>query len=313
MYNVEQYIERCLQSVFDQDNPSLKYEVILINDGSPDDSQIIAEAYCKDRSNIKIIRQNNKGLGGARNTGIEHGTGDYLLFLDSDDWLMPNALSKLSAAINNEDIIEFSVLVKNDDKTINTIDFENTKAKPGVDYFLENKTINSACNKIYKRSFLVAHNLIFKEKIYGEDIQFNSRAFYLARKIRSIDDHLIVYYQSTNSITRNQNFAQKLKYLNDRKEIILSLKTFEKEFGCSDAKTKRYFYERNGSLIVNSILSALKNKIPSAIIREFVKTLKQKKVFHINRDLQHRNLYRKLFHNKISMQTILMLNNLRGK
>lgn len=311
MYNVEQYIERCLKSVFEQDFPDEQYELLLINDGSPDDSEQIARAYCAGRPNIKIISQNNKGLGGARNTGIENATGEYLLFLDSDDWLLPNTLRKLCEFFDGSDIIEFSVLVKDDHKTLHTIAFENIIPQLGIDYFLENKTINSACNKIYKSSFLYENELLFMERIYGEDIQFNARAFYLAKKIKAVDSNLIVFYQSDNSITRNQNFSQKLKYLSDRQEIILSLKSFEEQFSTGDAKSDKYFYERTVLLIVNSILSSLKNKIPSSIITQFINSLKEKNIFIGNSKLKERNFYRRLLKNKIILRCLLFVNDLR--
>lgn len=311
MYNVEQYIKRCLQSVFDQDILISKYEILLINDGSPDDSEQIARAYCAGRPNIKIISQNNKGLGGARNTGIEHATGEYLLFLDSDDWLLPNALRKLCEFIDGSDIMEFSVLVKDDHKTLHTIAFENINAKSGVDYLLENKTINSACNKIYRRAFLTANDLVFKERIYGEDIQFNSRAFYLTKKIKSISEHLIVFYQSEDSITRSSNISVKRKYLGDLQEVIISLNEFQNKYPAADDRTGRYFYQRIASLTVNSILFGLKNKIPLPVLKKFIVTLKKQNIYNLKYPIKERDFYRLLFKNALVLNSVLFINTLR--
>lgn len=312
MFNVEQYIERCLQSVFDQQVKENVYEIILINDGSPDNSQIVAENFCEGKSNINIIRQGNKGLGGARNTGIYNAKGEYLVFLDSDDWILPNFLRTLSEFINNEDIIEFSVQVKTEIKTLHTIDFEKTSPTTGINYFLENKTINSACNKIYRRTFLQDNKLLFKERIYGEDIEFNSRAFYLAKTIKSIQPQLIVFYQSENSITRSQDHTSKLKYFKDLEKVIISINDFKNSFLVLENNGDKYFKERIGSLSVNSLLFGLKNKISPHLIRSFIKSLKTANCFDISKPMKNRNFFRLLFNNKYAFEIILFLNTLRS-
>ncbi len=311
MYNVEQYIERCLQSVFDQDFLDENYEIVIINDGSPDNSESKARSYCEGRTNVKIISQENKGLGGARNTGIENAIGDYLIFLDSDDWLINDCFKTLSENLTKENIIEFSVVIKDDNSTLDTIDFPNTDIKSGVDYYFEHPTINSACNKIYKRTFLQEHELFFKERIYGEDIQFNSRVFYFAESIKSISNQLIVFYQSAKSITRNQDEKGKIKYLNDLEEVIFSLFEFKNSINTKEVKVEKYFDERIASLIVNSILYGLKNKISLSEMKSFVSSLKKKGSFDLSVKLKSRNLYRLLFKYQLSLNMVLYINKYR--
>lgn len=95
IYNVEKYIERCINSIFEQNLASEDYEVLLIDDETPDQSGEIAKKITESRDNYHYIFQKNKGLGGARNTGILHAKGNYILFLDSDDWLDRNSISEL--------------------------------------------------------------------------------------------------------------------------------------------------------------------------------------------------------------------------
>ena len=90
MYNVEQYLEKCIDSVYNQGLKEEEFEVILVDDESPDNSLAVATILTKDKKNVTIISQKNKGLGGARNTGILCAAGRYVLFLDSDDWYLPN-------------------------------------------------------------------------------------------------------------------------------------------------------------------------------------------------------------------------------
>lgn len=92
IYNVEKYLSDCLNSVINQKKSDLTYEIIIVNDGTPDNSLKIAEDYAKSHNNITIISQENQGLGGARNTGLKAASGDYVWFIDSDDWINLNSL-----------------------------------------------------------------------------------------------------------------------------------------------------------------------------------------------------------------------------
>ena len=102
VYNVEKYLPRCLDSVLDQEFDD--YEIIAVDDESPDNSIDILNEYQKKTEKLKIIRQKNKGLGGARNTGIKEAAGEYLIFLDSDDYISPKMLSSLNEYLKKEDL-----------------------------------------------------------------------------------------------------------------------------------------------------------------------------------------------------------------
>ena len=90
VYNVADYLPKCLDSLLVQDLSQNEYEIIVVNDGSTDNSGKIAEEYSKTYSNIILINQENQGLSGARNTGIQNAKGEYVQFVDSDDYLEPN-------------------------------------------------------------------------------------------------------------------------------------------------------------------------------------------------------------------------------
>ena len=95
VYNVEKYIEKCLLSCVHQDIPSDSYEIIVVNDGTKDNSLRIAESIATTHSNISIVSQQNKGLSAARNTGLKLAKGNYIWFIDSDDWIEDNCLSSI--------------------------------------------------------------------------------------------------------------------------------------------------------------------------------------------------------------------------
>ena len=115
VYNVEKYIEKCLESILNQTYDN--FEIIVINDGSTDNSKKILDNY-KTNKKIKIINQDNQGLSIARNNGLGAASGDYILFIDSDDYIEEELLSTLNKNINNEDLIRFQVQTVNENKEI---------------------------------------------------------------------------------------------------------------------------------------------------------------------------------------------------
>jgi len=210
VYNVEQYLRQCLDSVIHQDYSD--YEIICINDGSTDNSLAILQKYGKKENRIKIIDQENCGLSTARNVGIHEASGNYILFLDSDDWLEPNALQILAAKQYKEDMICFNGRRCFEDGTIekpdNGIKEDNMT---GWEYYnkygLVTRKFHFVCTvlRIYKRSFLLENNLFFKEGIYHEDNLFTPIACYYAQKVKVIPDCLYVYRIREGSITQTVN------------------------------------------------------------------------------------------------------------
>lgn len=120
VYNVEIYLTRCLDSCLQQDLSYDEYEIIAINDGSTDNSLSILQDYADRYPNLKIVNQDNRKQGAARNRGIEIATGDYIWFVDSDDWLEPNVLNYLYQSAWGADIsiIDSSFVVQNNKKNI---------------------------------------------------------------------------------------------------------------------------------------------------------------------------------------------------
>lgn len=285
MYNVEQYLKRCVNSVYAQGLNENEFEVIIVNDGSPDNSLDVAIRLTNGKDNVKIITQENKGLGGARNTGIANAKGDYLVFLDADDWYIENTLPLLLNNIQNEDIIEFSVSVRDDFNELSTIKFPLVEIYTGIDYYFKYKSINSVCNKIYKRSFLIMHNINFQEKIYGEDFEFNSYALFFAEKVKSIEDLIIVFFQSKNSITRNNDRSLKEKYVFDYISILNDLKIGKNKYATTLLQ-KHFFDYRMTEKNVTIIVLFLKEALPFKLYIDVKRQLYDQNLFVLTEKLK---------------------------
>lgn len=218
VYNVEKYLRECLDSVLYQ--TCVDWEAICVNDGSTDGSDAILEEYSAKDMRFNVINKVNGGLSSARNTGLDAAKGDYVLFLDSDDWLEKSALEVLAANMDNEDMLCFSGRrFFEADKSFQPSDQLQERHYPsGMEYYndnaLQRRDFAFVCVvlRAYKRVYLVKNGLRFKEGIYHEDNLFTPLACYYAHGVRTINECLYDYRVRESSITTTEN-PQRLKDL----------------------------------------------------------------------------------------------------
>ncbi len=214
VYNVEAYLQACLDSVLNQTFED--WEAICVNDGSTDNSATILEEYENKDGRFKIVNQPNGGLSSARNMGLKAAAGDYVLFLDSDDWLESNALEKVSESLADEDMLCFSGrrFFEKEGRYHEADQLKPQEYTAGMDYYNENalavRDFAFVCVvlRAYKREFLLSHDLWFKEGIFHEDNLFTPFACYYAEKVKVINDCLYDYRVRANSITTTGNIKR---------------------------------------------------------------------------------------------------------
>lgn len=207
VYNVEPYLRECLDSVLQQSFAD--WEAVCVNDGSTDNSAAILEEYGHKDGRFKVVNQPNGGLSAARNMGLKAATGEYVLFLDSDDWLEGNALERVSESLTDEDMLCFSGrrFFEKESRYHDADQLQPRSYATGMDYYNENalsvRDFAFVCVvlRAYKRKFLLSHELWFKEGIFHEDNLFTPLACYYAGKVRVINDCLYDYRVRANSIT----------------------------------------------------------------------------------------------------------------
>lgn len=211
VYNVEAYLQVCLDSVLNQTFED--WEAICVNDGSTDNSAAILEEYGHKDGRFKIVSQPNGGLSAARNMGLKAAAGEYVLFLDSDDWLESNALKIISQSLNDEDMLCFSGrrFFEKGNRYHEADQLKPQEYTTGMDYYNENalavRDFAFVCVvlRAYKREFLLSHDLWFKEGIFHEDNLFTPLACYYAEKVKVVNDCLYDYRVRANSITTTGN------------------------------------------------------------------------------------------------------------
>lgn len=216
IYNVEDYLEQCVESILNQTYTNL--EIILVNDGSTDSSGEICDRYKNIDKRIKVIHKENGGLSDARNYGIEASTGDYIAFLDSDDWADKNLYMTLYKNIkkNHADISICNFKKYYSDKDIEKQELNEVKCYSNIEA-LERLYCNDAVimvvawNKLYKRK--VIGDLRFPVGKIHEDEYLTPMIIYNANKISYINNELIYYRQRENSITNKKFNIKRLDYL----------------------------------------------------------------------------------------------------
>lgn len=209
VYNVEKYLAQAINSVLNQTHTN--FELILVDDASPDNSPTLCDEFSKKDSRICVIHKPvNQGLGYARNTGLDAAQGEYVYFIDSDDYIQNDLLEKaLSAFTDNIDFVVFGINrfhVSNSGETTKIEKlFSNSFSAYTSDEIVEaflllnrNKIFPFAWNKLYKKSFIDALNIKFEKTKLIEDFLFNIHLFQNAKGIKIIPDCLYNYRKPTH-------------------------------------------------------------------------------------------------------------------
>lgn len=213
MYNVEDFIEECLSSLIRQTLKDI--EIIVINDGSPDSSVDIARCFDVD-SRIKIFEQKNSGLSATRNNGISYVNGEYIAFVDSDDWVDLDFFEKLynSAKNNDSDISCATIIRKREHSQKYRVHFTEEKVLESLEDKLNACAIPRCCyvwNKIYRTEFL--KDFKFKEGVFFEDVLWTPNVLKNANKLVTVPNTSYYYRVNKNSIVKK---LPSLKKQNDK-------------------------------------------------------------------------------------------------
>lgn len=287
VYQVEKYIRQCIESILAQ--TFTDFELILVDDGSDDNSGKICDEYAEKDSRIKVIHQKNCGLSRARNIGMDNASGKYLMFVDSDDYIAPNMAECLYKSItkDNCDIVacNFRYFFEDDEKKdFSTENKAEVLSGSEIFYYRKNERNYGfwtvACNKIYKAETF--KNVRFRCGKYHEDEFWANDIYRMDIKAASVSDCLYYYRQRQNSITGNKNIQKYLDiiealderiyvYLNQEeyyfeayKVLIYSLEYLykgKKIIQNDEHKSKIRYYEQQTKNIIKALKKTRLSKI----------------------------------------------------
>lgn len=297
LYNSSKWMRKCIDSLLTQDIPHEDYEIILVDDGSPDDSGQIAEEYASNHHNIQVIHQQNKGASGARNTGIKHAVGKYVWFVDPDDYIDNNCTAQLIGQMEREDLDMLRFDYELVDEAYHLV--KKHPSEKSIDYSSEildgdsflNKRMGTRCYIwafIYKLSIITNNNILFYEGDYYDDTPWTPRVIRASRRIDSIPSICYYYLQRPDSLVRNKRLLDKqiagnsflLEELNNQK--------------AESSDIAKLWYDR---MIAHCVVSQLTlyaiNRSWSDTI-DIIHSIKQKKLFPLSKDLTEHKLFRKI-------------------
>lgn len=254
VYNAERFLEKCIVSLCElQDISRSCYEVIAINDGSTDESCLILKNLLTRFENIIVINQDNRGQSAARNAGLSVARGEYIIFVDADDWIRMYSLGSILHIFESEkpDILyaPFQKVGINGEVISKVKKFSgNFQCYGGYDFFLnvmKKKYLDACCTFSYKRDFLNRKSLRFLEGVFHEDTDFITRSVLLADKVIYWDNSYYFYLIHNNSTMHNRkNIPMRIDSL---RIILCSLTTFRNE----------NFFPPSVNAFLNAVISSM--------------------------------------------------------
>ena len=238
VYNCERFLDKCIKSLINQTIKDI--EIILVNDGSKDDSLAICEKFAQQDNRIKVFTQENSGQATARNVGLNNANGEYIAFADSDDWIDEDYYEKLilSAQKYNADVACASIIRERRHTKKYRILYKEEKEYTNPQEKIDIAKCPDMCyvwNKVYKTSFINSINLRFVDGQFCEDIDFVCRAVYFSNKIITVPNTFYHYWVNTNSTVKTMMKSDK-----KRADYIIAKGNMIKFFKEHKLKTKPY-------------------------------------------------------------------------
>ena len=261
VYNTEKWLRRCVDSIVYSDLNKSEIELILVNDGSTDNSREIAEEYADKLEFVKVVNQQNKGLSEARNTGIKNALGKYLWFVDSDDFVDARLKDMLNDIVKADaDCFLTYMSYYKQGLVTRGPDIYHTLPKgivmSGRDAVLNGIAPSSACVVFFRHEFLIENGLLFNPEYIHEDVVLTYTCFCKAKKIYVSDYAKYICEKRDDSISNPQNAEKRLRFLLDDLKVSEYFKRLAEQY--SDDKP---VYRR-----ILCISSSVKNGLLSAIV-----------------------------------------------
>ncbi|WP_100613383.1 glycosyltransferase family 2 protein [Confluentibacter citreus] len=303
-YNVGNYIETCITSCYNQDLQLHEFEIILINDGSTDDTEKKVLQITEKHSNILLKSQKNSGLGASRNLGVDLSKGKYIYFLDGDDYIARNTLATLITLIEKHslDVIGFKSKNVTDSNQVDSKhtnkDIEVDNIYNGIDFMATYNYMPEVWWYITKRSFYLDNKFSFYNRKFLQDSYFTPTLISKAQRIARVDYDVYRYRKSINSITRKKSMEHVKTHMEDmcfaihklgelKKDLISEGITNKKVFQRIDVKQQHYAF-----ILISRFV---KTNLNISMLKEILSDLKLIGAYPLNKFLSTSDYKSKLY------------------
>ena len=276
VYNVEKYIDRCLKSIISQNYDDL--EIIVIDNGSTDSSGSICDTYASEYSNISVYHIENHGVSAARNFGLAKAQGEFICFVDADDYLVGNLFSNMENQLDSGlDLLVFSYynsLEKNLSETTRSAKILPIEGKKDRNQFIALFTglflsdmMYTVWNKIYRREFLEEHRIMFEQYELGEDVRFNLNVFECVHTISFSKTCYYVYVSGRTDSAMGQYNPYRMSYQLEELEKVDQLMTGW------DIHDDQFIDQIKARILMSSIQNISNQKMSLSKKRHYVEVL----------------------------------------
>jgi capsular polysaccharide biosythesis protein cpsI len=288
IYNVEVYLERCVQTLYMQGIPEEDFEIIMVNDGSTDNSFAIAQKIANEHKNIKLFTQENQGSSVARNIALDNAKGKFVSFIDSDDYLIPYTLKQVLeiAEENLAEICSFKLIVQNPlgDKLGSEQNIPKMSLISGEEAIVRGVIFWSVCTSLFSLEFLNQHNIRFANGIISQDSEFNMRAYPFAERVIFTDIISYYYFDNITSATKSKDLKKVLKKVKSLIYIANSTKQVATQLKSPILRSN--YIQRSNSIVVGLLRVLIKNSYSLSVDnkREIFEIIKENKLFPIKGD-----------------------------
>ena len=302
VYNQEKYIDICINSILSQTYSNI--ELIIVNDGSTDTSKEIISKYLQ-HPNIIYLEKENGGLSSSRNYGLKYATGDYISFVDSDDYIDSTLFESLSSQLNTiPDLIKFKMKIVSNNSIVakcNGPVFDSIKGEEAFSkLYTQDNFLEVSCLYLYNKNFFMKNNFHFAEGLYHEDFGLIPLMLLKAANVISVPIYGYNYLQTNNSITRDSDYVKTLKKAYD---LLAHYDNMIKTVACynisniSVQNIKEYYS--------NSIITKTK-ELNNFNKKQYIKEIKKKKLIKNIRIINLKSLFKKIIL-KINIKLYLAL------
>ena len=280
VYNVEKYIDRCLKSILSQNYDDL--EIIVIDNGSTDRSGSICDSYANEYANISVYHIENHGVGPARNFGLSKAKGEFICFVDADDYLVGNLFSDVESQLDSQlDLLVFSYynsIEKNlseIDRSAKILPAEGKKDKSDfIALFQElwlTDMMYTVWNKIYRREFLEEHQIVFESYELGEDVRFNLNVYQHVNAVFLVKSGYYVYISGRVDSAMGQYNPNRMNYQLEELGKVDQLMT---SWNIHD---EQFVDQIKSRILMSNIQNISAQKIPLPLKRQYVEELCENK------------------------------------